>query len=510
MRELRQGFYLWGMIKSRMTDNILLCFLFVLWCLEFFGHIHFLNTHFQNYINSDYAGDAIFAKHLADTGNFLFSLDWFPTTELYVIHHQIIMTPLFYFVNDYKTVWLITSVIAFIMLSFSIIFFMQSFKATKVLSFLAVVLFFNPICKLYMEFNIYFHGYLFYFIFGFLIMGLIGRIFLKNEFIPKDMFFLFILSFLGGLCEARMFIIVFLPLLLSFIIMNYNSSIRKLNSLHLRVLGLIFVSSVLGIGLHFFLGKYCANASHSHFRLQDADCIANNLLSLPTMIFRGLWPISGKQFSALGSVIFWTCCAFGIYKFQITGTKEKSAGVYTWIRYFLGICILFNLFLMIIGLEHDSFLGSHRYFMLSTYCLIPVFVLTLGYGEQTCGKICSIMVICLFFISGGYEYRKMMKMEVPVSWRDGYINFLIDNNLNFGMSTYWNANATIFMTHNKVEIVPVDETNLELYKWNTRKSYGNRKPQFLLLTSKEFEDRKKLKQDDVILYKDKYVVILKI
>lgn len=105
----------------------------------------------------------------------------------------------------------------------------------------------------------------------------------------------------------------------------------------------------------------------------------------------------------------------------------------------------------------------------------------------------------------------MTKKETPTCWRDDYILFLIDNNLKFGISTYWNANATIFLSQNIVEILPIiDEINLEKYPWNTRKSYMDRKPQFLLLTTKEFENRKKHKKNDIILYQDEYVVILKI
>lgn len=328
MGELRNSLYR-RVVKVVFSEKFLLGLIFCIWCLEFSGHIHFLNTHFQNYINSDYAGDAVFAKHLTDTGNFILSEDWLPTTELYIIHHQLIMTPLFYFISDYKTVWLITSVLAYVMLSSSIIFFMRSSNATKVQSLLAVVLFFNPLCKLYLEFNIYFHGYLFYFVLGFLIMGSISRILIRNQLLKNDVLVLCVTSFLGGLCGVRMFMIVFTPLLITFLIINCNTLIRKLNLTHLRILGAILISSMLGVMLYFVLGKYYATHSFVRFRLQDVNCIAGNILDLPKVILKSVWPGSGTQCSIIGITLFWAYCFFRIYKFRPADVSENSARLYT-------------------------------------------------------------------------------------------------------------------------------------------------------------------------------------
>lgn len=509
MGELWNPLYRRG-VKVIFSEKFLLGLLFCVWCLEFFGHIHFLNTHFQNYINSDYAGDAVFAKHLADTGNFILSSDWLPTTELYIVHHQLIMTPLFYFISDYKTVWLITSVLAYVMLSSSIIFFMRSSNATKVQSLLAVVLFFNPLCKLYLEYNIYFHGYLFYFVLGFLIMGSISRVLIRNQLLKNDVFVLCITSFLGGLCGIRMFMIVFTPLLISFLIINYNTLIRKLNPTHLRILGVSLIASMLGAVLYFVLGKYCIDHLFVYFGLQDVNCIIDNILDLPKLILRSIRPVSETQCSIIGCVLFWVYCLFRICKFRTTDAVKKSANLYNWLKTFVGVCILFNLFVMVFTLSSEDFSHRARYLVLSGYLLIPLFVLTLR-EEQTRNKLYSVIVVCIFCVCGGCEYKEMTKKEAHVCWRDAYIRFLVDNNLKFGVSTYWNANATIFLSENAVEILPIeDEINLAKYPWNTRKSYLNRKPQFLLLTTKEFENRKKHKKDDIILYQDDYVVILKI
>lgn len=371
-------------VKVVFSEKFLLGLIFCIWCLEFSGHIHFLNTHFQNYINSDYAGDAVFAKHLTDTGNFILSEDWLPTTELYIIHHQLIMTPLFYFISDYKTVWLITSVLAYVMLSSSIIFFMRSSNATKVQSLLAVVLFFNPLCKLYLEFNIYFHGYLFYFVLGFLIMGSISRILIRNQLLKNDVLVLCVTSFLGGLCGVRMFMIVFTPLLITFLIINCNTLIRKLNLTHLRILGAILISSMLGVMLYFVLGKYYATHSFVRFRLQDVNCIAGNILDLPKVILKSVWPGSGTQCSIIGITLFWAYCFFRIYKFRPADVSENSARLYNWLKAFAYICILLNLSIMVFSLG-EQFCYCERYLVLSSYLLIPLFVLTLQHNRKRGG-----------------------------------------------------------------------------------------------------------------------------
>lgn len=67
--------------------------------------------YYFNIINSDIAADLLLADSMARNQEWILSRDWFWTTELRVLHNQLIQVLLFKFIDNYRIVFVLTFVI---------------------------------------------------------------------------------------------------------------------------------------------------------------------------------------------------------------------------------------------------------------------------------------------------------------------------------------------------------------------------------------------------------------
>lgn len=501
--------YVWGKVKN----NIGFCVLLLLWIFEFVINIVYVKKFFLVHsMNSDYAGDAVFARHLADSGNYIFSLDWFPTTELYVVHHQLIMVPLFKIFNDYNTVWLLTSIIAFVLVSLSLFFFMKCMEGSNNRSFFAVVLFLSPINGFVLDFSIWFHGYLFYYIMAFLVLGIIFKYLKKSKLNKIDIGLNVIISFLCGICGVRMFMIVHVPLMIAFVITFCGCEIKKLWNSFSQMLMISVVGSLIGFAVHaFVLGPRYGSGSVmvSNTILRDSETIKNNVLFLPKLIFDGFGIDFNNRGISIHTIFIAIKAFFWFYVVIVTVYSLRNKRLEGELAY---SCIIVNILLMVLTFTNDHIVGASRYFSLSTFMLIPVFALDVPFQNKYLSDYVShgiIGISCIAVLWWGKNTIDTCVSGEAISWRQPYIDFLVDNDYSFGAATYWNANITIFLSNATVQVKPVyNDPQLSFMEWNTQKSFKDRTPEFVLLTLDEYNIWKSYGNEHSVLYEDSYVVIL--
>ncbi len=358
-----------------MKKKFVNCILIFIYIYEFIINVLYVkNVYVPLMLNSDSAGDAVFARHLEKTGKYLFSQDWFPTTELYVVHHQLIMVPLFKFFDNYSLVWVLTSIIAIILISASIFYFVKCFQGDKTKAFLAVVLFINPIINTNLDFTIYFHGYLFYYILGFILLGTLFKCQYTNKVSMSDNIIIIIFSFLSGLCGIRMFMLVFIPFIIAYVMYYYKSEIKEMNNPFTKIALLSLCASAFGFGIYFFVLSpiYGGGSQISAIKLNSGEIIKNNLLLLPEMIINGLsinfndTEINLYAMTVFSALLLWLCVFF------VVGRNCKGKGTFP--IFVLWNIIILNIIFMILTIGNDSFVISARYFSLSIFLLIPMFV----------------------------------------------------------------------------------------------------------------------------------------
>lgn len=99
-------------------------------------------------------------------------------------------------------------------------------------------------------------------------------------------------------------------------------------------------------------------------------------------------------------------------------------------------------------------------------------------------------------------------------YRNASINYLLENNYEFGFTSYWNANIVTALTNGEIEIGHIsDIENCFFYPYGSvkdyyRKGYHEGKC-FLLMTVEEYEinPRCKTLRNGKEVYRDEYFVI---
>lgn len=513
-----------GIKKLLSNKKLLTVILICIIILELIITVLYTDKYFVKYgIDSDTASDTVYAKILNDTGNLILTKDWYPTTELYVIHHQLIMTPLFSIFDDYSTVYVITTAIAFILVAVTYYYFMRSFTDSKIKALFAVLLICNPINNMLTLYSIVFHGYLFFVLMGTLYIAILFRLINKNINLFEKIAFIFI-AFLSGICGIRMFLILFVPLILVFIWNNKEFHFNKenvnkiLKNKKTTIIVLSYIFAVIGFAFFYFVlsKKYGGIHEFGTLGVNNSN-IANNIKDLPSIFLSTIgFDITNKKILSGAFIKAFIILVFWIYVFAkniILAFKNKKDKYLQNIGLYNMAAMLTTLLIMIFTTENTIMQSSLRYLGLSIYLFIPVAVLGLEKPNISLKSIFTYSIIIVTIIIGldaNIDAIKQSKHFTNI--RTGYTNFLDENEqYTYGAATYWNANITTFLSKKKIEIKPViSYNNLNLHEWNTKKSYKDKRPEFFILSINEYEQREEEGLENNIVYEDDNFIIIEL
>lgn len=505
-------------MTQKIKKNIAFILVTLIWFVEYYINIWYVKTYFTTYgMNSDFAGDAVFAKHLADSGHYILSKDWFPTTELYVIHHQLIMVPLFKIFDDYFKVWVITSVIAFLLLSICIFYFVKCISNSNMKSIFAVVLYLNPITSFNLEYSVFFHGYLFYYLLAFMLLHVLFANYGKNTITDVNYILTILLSVLAGLCGLRMFMLVFVPIVLAYIVCNYYKNISDILDAFTQLLICSLVSGGIGFVIYncFLAPRFGSGSVINEITFNSAEVVKDNIISLPEMLIKSFGlnfynsDLNTHAKVVICSIVFWVWIISNIV---IAFVKNKEDKRYRFSVIFLLFSMFISMAYMVLTLENRWFAETYRYFAISTFLLIPLSVIGMDKIEKIRVKdivsaIVVMMSIAAMFMWKDLQVEKYGDYEA-MSWRQPYIDFLVDNGYTFGIGDYWNASSTTFQSNGKILMASVaNDENYTYKEWNMPKSYEKRAPQFILLGIEAFTERAD-KDRYKVLYQDPIMVVL--
>ena len=161
---------------------------------------------------------------------------------------------------------------------------------------------------------------------------------------------------------------------------------------------------------------------------------------------------------------------------------------------------LFNVFIFIISAGNVT----GRYFIPFMIFYIPITAIGFVKSEKTFGHIkrAAIFSAALIFVFGTafLNYRDLPKNNRNAT-RKGYITYLLENHLDYGFATFWNANVTTELSNEVIEIAALPESSLDkgsnnfhLNGWLSKKEFRNKNyhagESFLLLTKEELEKAK--------------------
>ena len=114
---------------------------------------------------------------------------------------------------------------------------------------------------------------------------------------------------------------------------------------------------------------------------------------------------------------------------------------------------------------------------------IPLTAMLFDHAEKAYGYLKCTAVVCgiaLFIIGQGYTNFQNLSARDLNSIRKGYIQYLLDNELEYGFATFWNAAVTTELSNGRIEAAGLDPrvrtgADGRLFGFS---SYGNHKKFF--------------------------------
>lgn len=496
----------------------------------------YISIYGKNTINADFSSEFVLAK-LISNNKFFITNKWYYSSELRVLHTQLITAPLFWICNNWDLVRTLSIIITNILLAFAYLKFISIFNIkSRIIVCFSMVCMILPLSSVYIDII---NVGMFY------IPNLIMQLFLmhlfldciqhikcnnKNKCYYLKIVLLFILALISGISGVRYILVFQIPLFLSvcilFIIknpefLNYHGecSIRELWSKAL------FKNEIyLGIGSMLFSGiGYILNTFVIRKFIKYA-VFGNVMYKTNTEhifdVFQGLFEVWGynddvRMLSVTGLLNLFSIALLILYIYIIVillKNNFKTGNNISIICMVFLISFIINSLIFLITDEYSS-----RYFLPITMWLVPCMAIYLDSEKRPVIKYFVLAFLMISYLALSINAIKNTLGDDVNKDREGYIKYMEMSGYEYGYSTYWNTTITTELSNGKVEVANIkDFETMEPEQFLTKpmyfkdKSYHANEAVFILLSVDEYEQ---YGQSDVILkgtkvYADDYYIIL--
>ena len=494
---------------------VLQFFFLIAYCYKY----HFASAMFE----SDAASELLLAENIYKNGGIVFSDDWFYSTEIRVLHNQLIMAPLFHFTSNYNLIYTAGVMIWTVGILFSVYFCVRSYGGNPTQGLLGMLLFLIPYgsYRRYSPFSMHLmNGYYSFFLLNtFLFLGLYQQ-YIKAKDKGRKIFLcavLFIFSILLGCCGVRYALLIFAPLMLGEIL-EFAADCGKESFRNLAVRWMHLLPILFGgmAGYLLYAKKLAPVYGGTQYASNLAFASGERSLEQLQQVYNSVWESlgfswdGGNVVSVLG-IINLIFLAFTLIVFFLTVTVWKNwrslESVARKFVFFAGCQILVNVASLVFALVED-YGAIPRYLWVGGICCLPTLVLTLGNRRAWRKAICAGGIfLCLcgnvqlwaashpdgrLAQSYGDTVFTQYYRTVTAEERQEYMSFLRENDYHLGCSTFWNANITTVLMNDETRMIPVaDDEGLSDYTWLTSKSLLENRSgaEFLLLFRSEEAER---------------------
>jgi len=427
------------------------------------------------WLDSDASSEMVLGKLLAQENVFV-SPNWNYSTEIRLIYQTIFTMPLFKIFGNTDNWALIRALVILcnsIVIILSYFFMMKQIKVQTKWIVITSLFLLVPISTEYWYIVIFGGYYAFFVIQLFCTIGLFIRIAGRAdaEKAPIVEFILFtLLSLLLGMQGIRSLLSIYVPLLIMCVYLWLKTPQKKNFPLFLGCCGFI----MCGIGFA------ANNVLQLKYKFQSFDTMCLDDLWFKFFPKLGQSIVSLAGFFGLGTgkpllsvygmlsilVIIGTVILFW-YVF-ISCIRIKTIE-YQYMTVFFAVAVLSNIFIFIIA----EGVITVRYFIPFMVLYIPLLAILFNYTNmysylKRTAIICGIM---LFIVGQSYIHFQSMTGLNSNTIRKGYIQYLLDNQLEYGFATFWNANVTTELSNGKIEMVGFHRDGLDpdkqlyIYHW---------------------------------------------
>jgi hypothetical protein len=434
----------------------------------------FAYGHGWQWLNSDHSSEMVLGQLLAEESAFA-SVNWGYSTEIRLVYQTLFTMPLFKLLGNLENWALIRAINIFlnnIVLLLSYYFMAKQLRMQTKWMLITGLFLVIPASGVYWDI-VTFGGYYIFFIAQlFFCIGLFLKL-SNNAELPKRLpvvFVLFtLLSFVLGVQGIRSLLVVHIPLLVTGIYLYLQSLQKKKFLLFLGCYG--FVLGCVGFLFNFLLQFWYSFQSFDGMKFENLysyifQKLGSCLVSLA--IFFGF--SAGSSFlsakgifniaSILGTIILFKLVLKLPNKALAKNTAMQGLLADSFLPVFFIATVAFNIFVFITA-EGPV---TDRYFLPFMILYVPIVAVLFEYSEKVFAhfkRTGIVLGIILFVFGQGYLNLKALSADNVNSDRKGYIQFLLDNQLDYGFSTFWNANITTELTHGKVAIAGLEPDGLE-------------------------------------------------
>ena len=301
--------------------------LFILFlCL--FGTIYYIRARKDQTMNADEASELVLGKQLAEEGSII-TKEWFYSTELHVLNTNVFYSLFFRLTDSWHRVWLFSNICVYILLLLIYGGMACAYKFTKYAALSAAVLFI-PFSLVYYGIVLRNAFYIPHIAITFFILT-ISEVYLKisgwkSRFL---LLFSFLISIPVGLGGARQLLILYIPLLLSALLMikiKKQAEIKKWLVFSIivflgGVIGYFINSQILSKTYHF---KSWDDTSFTLFHFSRAEEILNGFLTAFGYSSKNIF-----SFSLIRNSICFIWLALTVYAvFYAIKNRETISGGY--------------------------------------------------------------------------------------------------------------------------------------------------------------------------------------
>ena len=403
----------------------------------------------RQWIDSDHSSEMVLAGILADE-NTLVSSSWLYGNELRLVYQTIFTMPLFKLLgrlDNWALIRAINIVLNNIVLFFSYLFMMKQFNVkTKWILFSGIFLF-MPVSIEYWNIVTFGGYYIFFIIQLFFCLGLYIRL-LSHEGAVKthlaESSFFSAISLVLGIQGIRPLLFVFFPLLLTCAIL-YKTE-KKRFSLFLGCYA--FILSCAGYFINNLLHYKFSFLSFGNMRMENSSIYLEKLgMSFIYMMDFFGFKRESMFFSSRGFFSIAAMAATVLLIILVFRTAKKKL----FMPLFFACSAAFNIFIFIIVNRPITL----RFFLPFMILYVPLAAFLFEYTGKTLNSVRHAAVICgiTVFIAGQsiLNFSDLYRNDINMQ-RKGYVQYLLDEDLEFGFATYWNANVTTELSNGKIQV----------------------------------------------------------
>jgi hypothetical protein len=482
---------------GRVLVNILyLCIVGILAVSTYMAYIYG-----RQWLNSDMSSEMVLGNLLAKE-NRLVTSNWVYSTEIRLVYQQLFFVPLFKLFDDWRVVRAITLLLNNIVLLASYFFMMRQFSVSKKIVLFTSLFLVLPVSMVYWEIVLFGGYYVFFIAMFFCYLGLFAILLNSGKKSTAAFIFFALLSFVFGVGGIRGLMNIQVPVLVMALCACFIGKNTKFNSKPFLLSVVSFVLCVFGYAVNFLL--HYIYEFHSHHGAAIIDLRGAFFQQLGNTIygfveFLGFTP-NAKFMSPQGILSFASIIvvflifyeAVKIIKRHHTNNKMETN-------------ILFVYFFIVSSIYHVVLFqvidGDFRHLIPLQILYVPVLAIIFEFAKRNMPFKNARLFICgIAFVIIGSGLMRLCGLPFYDSnnYRKDSIAYLEENNLRFGLATFWNANVLTELTNGRIETLGLHSENIRTPNWLRVIAYENpdyhKGETFLLLTKDEVRQDEKFAQ----------------